>query len=357
MKKNQLIRLLCFCLCIITVMLGLSKLFHYEKAGGQFRNAVLGYSDLPKGTVDVVAIGTSGIHCSYIPGKAYNDYGMTSYGLTIDGMQAWDVVPMMKYARETQNPKLYVIDMRPFTVSDATGNMEARSRYFNEIFPMFSKFRFMGINESLKYLSRYTDTGRFDLSYYFTVLRYHDMWQDDLSFGVLKKGNYFPYGFRLTKAEFKVKKLEDSVYTKDKLALTDFAAECLQNVFDYAEENGLELLFVYSPRSIDESISARKNTLCEILDSKGYPYVDMASPDSEKTYKFDKTTDFRDKSHTNYYGAEKFTCYLTEYIINKYDIEDRRSDGSCDCFAAAYKKVLKKAASLEKQIAEEKKDK
>lgn len=349
MKKKQVLKLLCFSLCILTVLLSLSTVFHYERAGGQMRKAVLTYAELEKNTVDVAFIGTSGFHCTYIPGQAYQNFGLTSYDLTIDGLRVWHVLPMVEYACKYQTPKVVVVDMRPFLSGEENDVNEIRSRYFNETFSMFSPFRFKGVARTLKYVSKINDESPLDLTYYFNVIRYHDMWQDDLNFDVLEKSYAYWFGFRITKGEFAVRTLPESVFTTEKEDISWFQKECFEELVSYAKEKGITLLFVNSPRYVDEGTAKRMNTFHELLDENGIPYIDFCTEAGEKQYVFDKATKFRDKSHTNYWGAKDFTDIMAEYLMSNYDINDRRLDNSGDYFAEAYEQTMQKVDSMLKK--------
>ncbi len=345
MKKNQVIRIICFCLCILAVMGALSRVFHYDKPN--MRIGVQTYRDLEKGTIDAVLLGTSGIHCTYIPGQAFDRYGITSYDLTIDGMRVWHILPALKYALKYQSPELVLIDMRPFIFDGNENDNEVRSRYFHEIFPMLSYFRISGVNRTLKYLSRLSDTSRFDMTYYFNVLRYHDMWQDTLDLDVLKKGYSYAMGFRVTHDQFNVRPLADSAYTDKAEPLEDYAQECLDELLEYAGEKDVKLMFINTPHLVNEKTAMKMNTLHRILEEKDIPYLDFCTEEGEKTYPFDKETDFRDKSHTNYYGAVKFTDYLGEYLRSEMGLKDRSQDEKCIYFIEDYKKTLSRAVKVE----------
>ncbi|MCR5041602.1 MAG: hypothetical protein K6C36_05800 [Clostridia bacterium] len=349
MKKNQLIRLICFSLCVLTVVCFLCHVFHYDKA--RMRNPVLTYAKLEKNTIDTVLIGTSGIHCSYIPGRAYDKYGITTYNCTIDGMRAWGVLPMMKYVLRYQKPQLMIMDMRPFIDSGDSTYNEQRSRYFNEIFPVFSYFRFIGVNQSLKYLSQLDEnTGRFDMSYLFNVVRYHDMWQDTLSFSVLKNSYAYTFGFRLNKGELSTKTIPESAYSDERLDLLWYSEECLDEVIEYAEKKGVQLLFINTPMTITEERAKRMNTIHDKLDSFGIPYIDFCTKSGEEQYHFDKSEDFRDKSHTNYTGAKKVTDIVAQYVLDNYDVPDRSNDPSCDYYKDAYEQTVNEIKRLKKAV-------
>lgn len=339
MKKNQIIRLVCFFLCIIIVAAYLSQIFHYDKA--HMRNRLYTYTQLEENTVDAVIIGTSGIHCFWIPGRCYDETGITMYNLTTNGMQAWHILPMIKYAYKYHNPKLVCVDMRPFVVDGDGSVMEYRARYFHEILPIYSPLRVESTYRSLKYMSRYTDTSRFDLSYFFCILRYHDMWQNDLDFKVLEDEYMESYGYLLSKRINDKAVLKESEESTEKEPLVDFAQECLDELIDYAEKHDIELLFVDTPRYIDEQKAKRINTLHDYLDSKGIRYFDCTTKDGLEEHPFDRENDFYDQHHANYYGATKFTSYLGKYLSENYDLPDRREDEKCNVWAEDYKKTLK----------------
>lgn len=86
------------------------------------------------------------------------------------------------------------------------------------------------------------------------------------------------------------------------------------------------------------------NTLCDILDERGYKYIRF--PLDEKIY--DKTKDFIDDGHVNYYGAEKFTPVFAKYLVENYDLPDHRDDVRCiEDWVGPYDTIKKRIASWE----------
>lgn len=337
--KKKIIKVVCFCLCVLAVMSFLSEVFHYDKS--HMRHRLHTYTQIAENSVDAVAVGTSGIHCFWIPGQAYNDYGMTMYNVTINGMQVWHILPMIKYAYKYQNPKLVVVDMRPFTVTDSTKDMEYRSRYFNELLPMWSPLRFETTNRTLKYMSKMTDTSRFDLSYYFCVLRYHDMWQDGLTFNVLNDKYTMTYGYLMSDRINVKKPVPVSEFTDEKEDIAWFAKECLDELVEYAEKKNIELCFVNTPHYVKKEIMVRNNMLKSYLDELGIKYYDCTTEENAAMY--DNENDFFDKNHMNYYGATKFTDNFAKFLLENFDFPDRRQDESCNQWMVDYEKTLKRA--------------
>ncbi|MBQ6019789.1 MAG: hypothetical protein IJL26_06365, partial [Clostridia bacterium] len=215
-----------------------------------------------------------------------------------------------------------------------------------EVFPMYSYFRIIGVNQTLRYMSRITDTSRIDLSYYFNVLRYHDMWQEDLSFNVFKKTYSYSFGFRLSRPQFSVETIPENAYSAKKKSLDWYCDDCLSEILEFAERMNLQLLFVNTPHLIDLDTAMRMNTLHAKLKKAGIPYLDFCTKKGENICSFDKDKDFRDTSHTNYWGAKKFTDYFAAYLQKQYGLNDRREDPAFDFYADAYKQTVKKIKQL-----------
>ena len=62
----------------------------------------------------------------------------------------------------------------------------------------------------------------------------------------------------------------------------------------------------------------------------------------------DLNTDFYNEGHTNYYGAQKFTKVFSEYLVENYDLKDRRNDENVkEHWDGVHDKLLAKIAELE----------
>ena len=57
---------------------------------------------------------------------------------------------------------------------------------------------------------------------------------------------------------------------------------------------------------------------------EGVTYIDFNKMYDELSLDF--TTDMAEKVHLNFSGTKKLTEYLGNYIVNNYDIPDRRGD-------------------------------
>lgn len=331
MTKNQIIRTVAFLLVVFTLLLVLSDLFEYENS--YISERIETYQNLPDDTVDAVMVGTSGIDRYWITPKAYEEYGITAYPLSTDGMPPWLIKVMLKEAVKNQSPQLVMIDMRPFltTYKEGSQKFDAVSRRVIDGLDFFSLTRLEAIDTTLKLRMKNGDeeTERYDLSYYFTFIKYHSKWESEsFTFDEIKDPESMSLGF-LMHSGASVKRLGENaktVRTQEKAELDPISVEVLYDLLDYLKEQDYQVLFLDTPHCHSATEAKRMNTLCDILESEGFSYLVCDVEDQQ----YDVANDFYNDGHVNYYGAEKFTAWFGEYLSQSYDFPDRRLDEKCD---------------------------
>ena len=73
-----------------------------------------------------------------------------------------------------------------------------------------------------------------------------------------------------------------------------------------------------------------------MVEERGYTVLDMREKADE--IGLDYTTDYYNRSHTNMHGALKTSKYLTEFLLEKYDFEDKRGNSRYAAWDEAYLK-------------------
>lgn len=357
MNKKQVIRTVVFLVLVFFVLVLLSDLFEYKVSNISRRYEK--FKQLEDDTVDAVYVGSSGVDRYWIPAKAYDEYGMTVYPLSSEGLPSWLVKNMIVEARDKQNPKLIIIDSRPFTGSEltqVTSLAETRARRVIDMIDFFSPNRLDSINRSLKVFNKLDSSiSRFSPSYYFTFIRYHNMWNDEaFTFDQLTDPVAKYLGFYLWEGSSvkEYSKPKEAVYTDERIPLCDQSMEDLTELIAYIKENNIDALFVDTPYPIDEKGSGRRNSLADILAENGMNYISYNTPEMAEKYPFDPSADFYNSNHVNYYGAEKFTTIFSEYINENYELSDHRNDERCaDDWNGVYDLIKKRIAQFEKNKA------
>ena len=94
----------------------------------------------------------------------------------------------------------------------------------------------------------------------------------------------------------------------------------------YCDEKQIEVLFVVSPKVLDKEEQSIYNSLKDIVEGRGYQYLNANEHYEEMELDFSK--DFFNGNHTNCFGAEKYTRFLEDYIVEHYDMPDHSKEQS-----------------------------
>jgi hypothetical protein len=88
------------------------------------------------------------------------------------------------------------------------------------------------------------------------------------------------------------------------------------------------VLFIDSPKCFEESEMARTNQILNLLEAEGFQCLNFYTEkyDGSFTLELDPENDFYNLNHVNYYGAEKYTEVLADYLDENFDLPDRRND-------------------------------
>ena len=313
------------------------------------------YSEKPE-SIDLVYIGGSAAFVYYEPLKSWQDHGIVSYDYAADSIQAELYPTMIREVLKTQSPKLIVIDARAFQYRDED-NMDAKPpeevHYRNTLTGMrLSK-------NKIDFIDQYVGDvlGDKKLSYYLDIIKYHDniVCFNGNSIKVLMGTYKDPYnGFYFCP---KVKEVEQYDFrTEEKKALSEETEKILTELLDEMDSTGVEYLFTVSPYSEKKEHKMTFNTVQEIVEKRGYRFIDCNEYAEEMG--LDYSTDLYNEDHVNVFGAEKYTDFLNQYILQNFSIPDRRGDASYS-FMNDYlddwkRDELETKAAITKQIEERK---
>ena len=243
----------------------------------------------------------------------------------------------MKYlveeAEKTQSPKLYIFEMRMFTIEDAglTENM-AYTR---------------GVTDNMKYsrerirtiqalVPKEDEEGR--LSYYLDIMKYHTNWKmlalpsEWANMAYCKKNPLKGYTF---KDEVGPQPMPDCGGAQGEKKIPEEQEAYLVDLLQFLKEKELEALFIVSPYG--ESLEEQQmfNYMEKIVSSYGCSFVNMNDHYEEIGIIFEE--DFADYgSHTNAIGAEKCTDFLQEYLQAHYSFSDKRGQDAYRDWDEAY---------------------
>ncbi|MBQ6997645.1 MAG: hypothetical protein IJN60_04645 [Oscillospiraceae bacterium] len=334
MTKKELLRSIAFVLVVCMMLLLLCEVFELDDTTyipTRFKT----FYDLNENTLDAVWIGTSGVDRYWVSSKAYEEHGMTVFTLSSDAMPTWLFTYVVDEIYKTQNPEVLIVDIRAFCQTNTVESKDVRARRLLDAMDPFSinkiraAFRTMS---SIKDLDPESES--FDLSYLLSYIKYHNMWEED-DFSIINNTSdqKCPYmGFFMRKSlSIKPKTQKAKVFDTEYFAELDpYSEESLYEFFDYAEEKGLNVLYVNTPNHMTKEEIGRTNTICKILEERGEQFINYCLTDESGGFllipELDHVDDFYNRNHVNYYGAEKFTAVFAEYLNEHFDFEDHRTD-------------------------------
>jgi len=189
------------------------------------------------------------------------------------------------------------------------------------------------------------------LSFYIDLIRYHDQWKklNHLSFKYAIPGLYSTKnrGF-LFVSLYEALELNDNSSIIEEMPCPALAEENLNELISYLKEIGQDALFVIAP--YQESIEQRKqyNYLERIITDNGFRYLNANDYYSEMS--IDGKHDFYNSDHTNIFGAEKYTGFLSQYITDVYSLPDRRGDTEYISWENDYNRWVEESGNLKHGI-------
>jgi hypothetical protein len=333
MTKKQFLGSISFLLIVAIMVFGLCDLFEMENTSN-YNKRYYTYRDFPEDTVDAVLLGTSGIDRYWVPSQAYEEYGITVYPLSTDAFPAWLYEYAVEEALKYQDVDLFILDIRPFTMANLDkGGMDVRSRRFLDVLPQFSINRIKGCFKTMAIRDDVdSSASRLDLSYLFPIIKFHSKWSDK-KYLIENNWSNYPHeylGFNIMdRVTARPTPQKYRPYDAELLYdLDPYIQECLYDFLDYLKEKELNVVFVDTPQIRYDDETGRSNMVYKILEEEGFDCVHFYEENDVNnfTIDLDLKTDFYNAGHANFYGATKFTDVFAKYLVENYDLKDRRND-------------------------------
>ena len=338
--------------------------------GNNEKLGMLGYYAEPKNTIDVLYFGSSDATAFWIPFKAYEQAGFTSYTYGKSMMRASMFEDMLDEALKTQSPSLVIISLRTILQSGDTVE-EAALRSVSDALPYSTINRWKLIFRNRGKIvpagnlienggTGEPDTGLFaEVPYYFDIMKYHDNWQNIWegsyhyrSIGEFEsgtKGYFVRTGIQPQKRDGTIPKIQKTT------ELSSSAETALKSLIRKADENGFDLLFVMPPYCETAQDRMLFNRAAEIISASGYTAIDFNEMYDE--IGIDELNDYYDPGHTNVIGAGKYTEYLAGYLSSRYGLEKHLSgqdrsnwDQGLELWKAEEKEAIRNCLSKRKTI-------
>lgn len=350
MNKKQILKVVVF---VGVFLLILQSVTYIIRTNGDVKDRFVGFYAEPEKSIDVVMIGSSPVYPCFSGPQIFGEYGITCYPLSSNVQRPQAALGLVREARKTQEPKLFVFEIKQFSADfdEATGNMAYTRGVTDNL--KYSVNRIQTINEMVSDVSdRYT--------YYFDIFKYHSNWKTLVMPSQLRCFRYEYQndwkGFVMKDGVRPAEYIDYSNIT-DTSPIPEYNEESLRELLDYLKKENLNALFVVAPYELESQEKQKNFNYCEgIIQEYGYEFMNMNEAVDEMKFDFDE--DFYDGGvHTNAIGSRKCSTYFAEYISHNYEFTDKRGLEDYESWEEAYKLWKENIASAEETIKEAIKEK
>lgn len=286
-----------------------------------------------KNTIDVLYVGDSNVYTGVSPLEIYNNIGVTGFSASTPGQDTIGSYYVAKEFFKMQSPRIIMLD---------TGEFFTTKEYFTELstrseidYMNFSLDKLDLINE--EYMDFSTKE---KLSFLIPSIRFHDRYQRLTEFDIRKlvqkaeisyKGYLYDiktekYKYKLKNNYQEYKKYEEEHNKSDiensDLKIPEYVNEKIDSLIQLCKEKNSELVFMTMPVTDDRAIE-KHEIIQNYAKEKGLKYVDF---NLEVEEPINWETDTQDKGyHLNIKGAEKVGRYISKYLKDNFDIEDKKN--------------------------------
>lgn len=316
--KRGIIRVIAFIGIFILLYCGMTAVFNNHP---DFRilQSVGGFYEEPAGSLHGVYIGSSNVYAFWNALVAWKNYGLAIYPYTCPSMPFYATEYIMRDVRKTQPDAMFIVNVNHLDFDDMG------IAYIHHILSyMPESENKAALRDHLCDLLGLSWSER--LEFYFPWVRMRQYWTEYLDEGILPRldglkgashyDNFLSGVFSIQRRYRK---------TEKRAPLSDNQRECIEHLLDYCDAEEVRVVFVCVPRGERTAESlGRINTACDIIRQRGHSVLYLT--DQVDAVNLDLTQDFYEIKHTNIHGAIKFTDFLSEYLIDAYGLEDKRSD-------------------------------
>lgn len=324
-KKGFIIAQTILFFLLATLMLSAFNTVFTPKWSDEYKSGsnIRGFYDMPRGSVDVLVLGSSNVICGVDANRMYADHGISAYSCGTEAQPILGSYAWLREALRFHDLQAVVLDVaNVFAHSDEASYRKSFDYMRLSPVKWEALRRYQSINPDMSFGS-----------YLLPFITYHSRWNEltaedwngpeDLAlrgFYIRPEVRGLPFpGFDPDEAA------EPYPIPQDNLAVfLDIIALCRQE--------GLELILVESP-SIDFDAASHR-AIQDIADEHGLAFLDFNIPDLWPN--IDHAAHMADFKHFNVHGAAAATDYICRELQSRCDLPDRRGDDYLDGLDAVY---------------------
>ncbi len=245
-NKNKVIfSAVVFILCAGLVFAYVNKVFSMGDSDSNRQTFQAFYAE-ERNTIDMVYLGTSASNRYFINPMAYNDEGML-FTMATMGMPMFFIPNLIEEIEKTQDPKLYVIELR-WAIKERDQITDAHIRRVTDNMKL-SQNKKNAVDKAFEYMDGskggLNDIGKNGIEYYIPVIKYHGkltqktMVPGDFSLIAAKNETK---GFVISPSTVKQVNQFESRLTEGYEPLSEIVDDALNEVLDYCDTIDKDIL-------------------------------------------------------------------------------------------------------------------
>lgn len=272
-----------------------------------------------KKNIDVFFVGSSRIYYTISPMEIWDKYGIISYDRGSSGQFYKHSYLFMEEIFKLHKPKLIVFDIGTFTTQYRTNlinfilstlpNNFTKIKFYYDFYGLSPEF-YTNINIYSLFHTRWKELNMFDFT--------------DENFWKGRYSGSYVNGYRWDKLHLINQQKKNIYSTYDTIKFNNDVLIYAKKMVKLAKDNNAQILFINMPHSIGKISYSHSRTFAEVAKENNFNFIDYNIMYNELNLDFNK--DFRDYSHINLYGSRKVMDHLIPYIIEHYNIPNRKND-------------------------------
>lgn len=280
-------------------------------------------------TWDGILVGVSTADRSWAAPLAWEKYGMAVYPMSTDGQVPFLMTNLIEEVQKYQDLSFVIVDLQA-TRPAAFKRAGSRIRWITDHMKP-SLDRIKAVKKALDYMDKWYP-GAYDkslvnrLSYYVPFLKFHSR---------VTKDEFYEWDFRpgtsqmkgVYEAERHIKAEQVDLQPSDAYTeLTEQQLDLFEELFAYAEESGIQLVFLNPPTVRNETDMGYLNAAAQYAAEQGYPVLNFNDEEVLAASGINGADDFIDGRHLNTSGAYKYTQYVSDWLQEQLPLADHRGD-------------------------------
>lgn len=314
MKTIRAIKIIIFVIILVMCLNRIYDILSWKEISGVNYSSMESLYELEEDLIDVLFLGSSRCYNSINNSVIWKEHGFANFSLALSGQDLVSAYHCLVEALKTQTPEVVCLEVFGTLFH---GYLFDSNLYRNTL-PF--KISYNSIQEIMNISGE--EKGALLLKWPIIHTRYAELTKEDFATNLIP---YVGYNSSFYTQEVVSK---GSYLGEEVLRIGEEEEKWLKKIIDLTETRDIELVFFIAPYICEEDEYKKLNYVENIASDYNIPFINMVKMQDELG--INKKTDFVDSAHMNYYGAQKVSNYMGDYLKANYDLKDRRLDDKYD---------------------------